>query len=309
MYNKFNSINDSLIDYLSSIPRDGIEVDFEEERSLISAAARGDQSAKERLICNHMSSIVSIAKKYAGLGIPLEDLINEGVIGVLMAIDKYRPDTGTRFICYSASYAKQQIRLALSKNSAVIRIPNHMINLLRKWNKAKERIERSTGKPASFDEIAETLGISAEVRRHLLNAQNSRTLIGFGNTLHEDSCCKTKQIVADQNPSYRLEMLESELHLANLLDRLSENELKVITLRFGLQGNKPLTWREIGLGLGITREWAKKLQNRAFKKMRINYWTDHNEGSSVNSVGHPSLDKFQFAAKEQDFAAATLEVP
>jgi RNA polymerase primary sigma factor len=283
--------NDSIGDYLKSISNNLPRLKTDEELELVVKAQNGDLDSRNKIILNNFHIITWIAKRYVGLGLTLEDLINEGVIGMLKSIDSFNVSTGTKFVAFSSSYVKQQIRLALSNNSSTIRLPNHMVTVLRKWSKAKAKIEMNSNRIADFDEIADHLGLSNKMRMHVKSAQRSRNLANIESSQMSRDFSRNSNDQFHNQPTCHLEIHEAELQLANLLDRLSEIERKVIILRFGLSGRKPLSWKAIGNLLGITREWASKLERRAINKMKTEPTRRYKDDLGFNGSSSPALSE------------------
>jgi RNA polymerase primary sigma factor len=241
----------------------------EQECSLALAVARGDEIARNRLVQGNARLVVRIASQYVGRGLSLEDLVGEGNLGLIRAAQEFDPRFGTRFSTYSAYWIKQSIRLALTNTSAMIRLPSHMVTLLRKWARLKRIMERDLGREATFEEIADRLELNEAYRNHVRNAFNARHLNIESNRSDEESSWRVDDF-AHESPTVEasLETKEQQLWLMRRMTRLTDLERAVITLRYGLHGEESLTWCEIGRRLGVTREWARKIELKALAKLR-----------------------------------------
>jgi len=261
----------SLDEYLRILDTEESELlTQEEERSLARAVAEGDADARNRLVRCNARLVVRIASQYTGRGLSLEDLVGEGNLGLIRAAAEYDPEFGTRFSTYSAYWIKQSIRLALTNTSSMIRLPSHMVTLLRKWAKARRTLERELGREAGFEEIADRLGLNDSHRKHVRHAFQAKYLCVEAGRSDEESSWQVDDFVHDvPAASARLEDEERMLGLKRRMARLTDLERAVITLRYGLHGEESLTWCEIGQRLGVTREWARKIELKALDKLRM----------------------------------------
>lgn len=256
-----------LQDYLSQFPDEAL-LSAAEERGLAEAIARGDRSARSRMIRANLKLVVRIACDYQGRGLALDDLVGEGNLGLIRAAEGYDPAFGTRFSTYAAYWIKQSIRRALTNTAATIRLPSHMINLLGRWRKAERALRRELGRGPSPDEVADAMGLSASHRDLIARALQARRIMHEGGAA-EDGPALPRDEAADprEAPESALETSEERLGLLRRLDRLDDRERTVVALRFGLGGGSPLTLKEVGRRLGITREWARKIELRAVRKL------------------------------------------
>lgn len=279
--NRLTGQGGSLDDYLRILDTEDAELlTAEEEKSLARAVADGDPEARNRLVCCNARLVVRIANQYAGRGLSLEDLVGEGNLGLIRAAQEYDPEFGTRFSTYSAYWIKQSIRLALTNTSSMIRLPSHIVTLLRKWAKTRRILERELGREATFEEIADRLDLNDSHRKHIRNAFQARYLTVEAGRGDEEASWQVDEFVHDVAPvSARLEEEERTLWLKRRMACLTDLERAVITLRYGLHGEESLTWCEIGRSLGVTREWARKIELKALDKLRKE---NHESGSKSN---------------------------
>jgi RNA polymerase primary sigma factor len=237
----------------------------EEERTLAAAIARGDADAHARMAHANLRLVVAIARQYLGSGLDLDDLIGEGNLGLLRAVAEFDPGRGVRFGTYAAWWIRQAIRAALTDTAWTVRVPSHMSRQLRDWRRAERALECELGEAATFGQVADRLGLSAgqrELIRGALRARRLRAGAGAGEGPPEAAS-------GGEGPEAAAERSDASRDLrARMAARLEPREREVIELRFGLGGGNPLTLKEVGRRLGITREWARKVEIRAVAKLR-----------------------------------------
>jgi RNA polymerase primary sigma factor len=251
--------------YLRQI-RDDALLTAAEECELAGAIARGDRDARSRMIQANLRLVVKIARDYVGRGMSLEDLIGEGNLGLIRASEEYDPRFGTRFSTYASYWIKQAIRHALTNTTATIRLPAHMVTLLSKWRKAERALFRELGQTPTFDQIAITLGLSDAQRVLVERARQASQLRVEGGD--DDNGWSPDEATDHQEaPDAALEAADERRELLGRLDRLDDRERTIVQLRFGLGGDAPMTLKEVGRRLGVTREWVRKIEVRAVKKL------------------------------------------
>lgn len=253
--------------YLGQLPDEAL-LTAAEERSLSEAIARGDEAARARMIQANLRLVVRIARDYQGRGLGLEDLVGEGNLGLIRAVKDYDPAFGTRFSTYAAYWIKQAIRHALMTTAATIRLPSHMVNLLNRWARAERGLRRDLGRDPSFDEVADALELTESHRDLVARALRSRRIVREGGA-DEGEAPWASEEAADPHGSVEsaFEHREEQAGILGRLDRLDARERTVVSLRFGLGGDAPLTLKEVGRRLGITREWVRKIELRAVAKL------------------------------------------
>ncbi len=255
----------SLDNYLGTI-REVALLTQADERSLAEAIARGDAEARSRLIRANLRLVVKIARDFEGRGLGIEDLIGEGNLGLIRASEAFDPAFGTRFSTYASHWIKQAIRHALITTAATIRLPAHMVGLLTRWRRAERGFLRAYGHPATHDQIAMMLGLTDEKRAMVEQAFLAGRLVRHG---MPDDPSWTLEEAADPHeaPDAPLEADDDRRDLLRRLDRLDDRERMIVALRFGLEGQAPLTLKEVGRRLGVTREWVRKIEVRAVRKL------------------------------------------
>ena len=239
-----------------------------EERDLAEAIARGDHDARSKMIEANLRLVVKIARDYLGRGMLIDDLIGEGNLGLIRAAEDFDPRFGTRFSTYASYWIKQSIRHALINTTTTIRLPAHMFGLLSKWRRAERLLCRERGCTPSFDEVAAYLGLTENQKSLVAKARRATRLKLESGLGEEDASWTTDETMGlGQAPESTMEMSEDRTEILRRLDRLDERERLVISLRFGLQDGSPLTLKEIGRRIGVTREWVRKIELRAVSKL------------------------------------------
>lgn len=253
--------------YLREIQSDAL-LTAEQERTLAAAIARGDRDARATLIRANLRLVVTIARDYLHRGLSLEDLVGEGNLGLIRASEEYDPSFGTRFSTYAAYWIKQAIRHALINTTATIRLPAHMVGLLTKWRRAERTLARALGYTPSPDQIAAELGLTASQCVLVERALRANRLTPEGSGGDEAAgWTYTETPDAGQSPEEQLEAAEESRELMRRLALLDDRERMIVTLRYGLGGQPPLTLKEVGARLGVTREWVRKIEVRAVQKL------------------------------------------
>jgi RNA polymerase primary sigma factor len=240
-----------------------------DECELAEAIAQGDLEAKQRMIQANLRLVVRIARDYLGRGMVLEDLIGEGNLGLIRAAKDYDPAFGTRFSTYASYWIKQAIRHALINTTSTIRLPAHMFGLLSRWRRTERTLCRDLGRAPSFDEVAASLGLS-ETQKGLVAKARCASQVKLESCLGDEEALWSpdgSQDVCDA-PDATLEFDEERAEVLRRMARLDERERLVLTLRFGLMGQVPLTLKEIGRRLGVTREWVRKIELKAVSRLQ-----------------------------------------
>ena len=264
---RFDS-DSSLRVYLKEISRTDL-LTREEEVELAGKIARGDAKARAHMIKANLRLVVKIAQDYSGYGLPLADLISEGNIGLMKAVERFDPEKGGKLSTYAAWWIKQSIKRALANQSKTIRLPVHMVDKIAKMRRISMILGESIGREPTEAELAEELGIPRRKLSLLKRASQRPTSLdapvndgestGYGDIIGDERATNPLDALSDKN-------LHSQLD--TLLDVLDEREHRIIDARFGLDGTKPMTLEEVGREFGVTRERIRQLQNVALDKMR-----------------------------------------
>lgn len=263
-----SDIDDSMDLYLNRIGRWPL-LDAEEERDLARKARAGDEQAKKKLIESNLRLVVSVAKVYSRSGVPLPDLIQEGNIGLIKAVDSFDPERGFRFSTYAVAWIRQAITRAIERQGRTIRVPSYIIHAIRKLNKVKTTFHNEWGRDPSIEELCELLQMPQDKVMRLI--ESSEALVSLDETPREDGALSLLERLCETNcinPEDDAMRQEALLMVHQLIGWLNPQERLIIERRFGLKDGVTATLQEIGQELHITRERVRQLEARALKKLR-----------------------------------------
>lgn len=262
--------NEVLSIYLAEINRIPL-ISHEEEYELALRAKSGDRAAREKLLNANLRFVVSVAKKFRGQGLPLSDLINEGNIGLITALDKFEPEKGYHFISYAVWWIRQAIMKAISEKGRTVRLPLNRANELMQIQKAMKTIihDKETADP-SIDEIAEATGLDSALVSDLLSISQDVVSIDSPVRRGEESDTALGEFIEDESDGPEKQVMDSALRaeVRSLLSMLSDKERDIIELRYGLSGEKPMSLKEIGERYSLTKERIRQIEKRALEKLR-----------------------------------------
>ena len=254
--------------YLSEIARIPL-LTREEGQALARRARAGDEVAKQRMVEANLRLVVQIARRYLNRGLPLPDLIEEGNLGLLRAVEKFEPERGTRFSTYATWWIRQAVTRALANQARTIRLPVHVELLLARYVREQRRLTQALGRSPTAKELAQALGTSEreiaeleEVRQHPVSldapasAGSSATL---GDVIADRAAAPTETFG---------ELFRDRAQLVSVLDDLAANERTVLRRRFGLEGDPAETLEAIGQRLGLSRERVRQLEGSGLRKLR-----------------------------------------
>ncbi len=239
-----------------------------EETELARAIAQGDVRARDRMVRANLRLVVNIARGYTGKGLGLQDLIEEGNLGLLRAVEGFDPEIGTRFSTYASYWIKQSIKRALINSGKTIRIPAYMVELLSKWRRATARLSDELRRTPTQEEIARLLGLPKKKLPII------RKAIHINNSTPQSDQTESGWSLGDMLTDERLKspdeaMLDHDIlrHAMELVGALDERDATVLRLRFGLGGGEPRTLKEIGAELGLTRERVRQIETEALRRL------------------------------------------
>ncbi len=239
-----------------------------DEQELAVAIGEGSAEARDRMVRANLRLVVNIARGYTGKGLGLQDLIEEGNLGLLRAVEGFDPAMGTRFSTYASYWIKQSIKRALINSAKTIRIPAYMVELLSKWRRASTRLGEELGRTPTPEEIARVLGlprkklpiIKKAIKIYNLTPQTDQAEAGWSlgeMVMDERSRTPEEELVEHDNMKHVLEQLQI----------MDPREATVLRMRFGLDNHEPRTLKEIGESLGLTRERVRQIETEALNKL------------------------------------------
>ena len=262
------AIDDPVKIYLKEIGRVPL-LSMDEEKQLAERMAQGDSSAKKRLCEANLRLVVSIAKKYVGRGMQFLDLIQEGNLGLLKAVEKFDYNKGFKFSTYATWWIRQAITRAIADQARTIRIPVHMVETITRVKKATSQLLHETGREPTPEEIAERLGMPVErvceVMRIAQDPVSLETPIGEEEDSHLGDFIEDENALAPEDAA-SLMLLKEQLD--KVLSTLTEREAKVLRLRFGLEDGRSRTLEEVGKEFDVTRERIRQIEAKALRKLR-----------------------------------------
>jgi len=242
----------------------------EEEVELAARIKKGDKAAREHMIKANLRLVVKIAHDYEGLGLPLLDLISEGNIGLMKAVERFDPAKGGKLSTYGAWWIKQSIKRALANQSKTIRLPVHLVDKISKMRRMAMKLQEELGREPTDDELAEELGITssrvAQMRTAAIRPASLDAPIG-----EDDDSNIFSEVVQDENADTPYEMLEDKtvtVMLQDMVQTLDPREATILRYRFGLDGGTEKTLEEVGEKFKVTRERVRQIQNIALRKLR-----------------------------------------
>lgn len=266
--------------YLRNISQEPL-LTREQENELAVFIKQGDPVAIEHMVKANLRLVVKIARNYSGLGVPLMDLIAEGNIGLMKAVERFDPDKGGKMSTYGAWWIKQAIKRALTNQSKTIRLPSHLLEKLNRIRKFSYSFHEQHGREPNNDEVAEHMGVKpgqiAHWKAMSFNPSSLDAPIG------DDDGGSFSDLLSDsksRNGYDILDDLQVRENVNGLLEHLDERELKILNYRYGLDGNDPQTLESVGEYFHITRERVRQIQKSALEKLK----------GLLDDLNEPNLD-------------------
>ena len=263
------SDNDTMKLYMQNIGQYSL-VTPQEEVELAAKIAAGDEAARAKLIRSNLRLVVKIAHDFKGLGLPLLDLISEGNIGLMRAVEKFDPSEGAKLSSYAAWWIKQSMRRALANQARTIRIPVQSASKISKIQAARTKLTEQLGREPTDKEIAKEVNLTERTVTGLRLGKT--TTISLHDPIQHGEDGEFRDIIPDEKTIAPDEIVQDEetlKHMLSLTGRLDERERTILNLRFGLNGERPRTLEEVSQTIGRTRERVRQIQNQALEKLRM----------------------------------------
>ncbi|HEX7010147.1 MAG TPA: RNA polymerase sigma factor RpoD/SigA [Phycisphaeraceae bacterium] len=274
---KRRALKSELDIYLSQIDEAPL-LTAQEERELCRRIIQHNcPQSRDRMIRSNLRLVVSIAKRYLNRGLPLQDLIEEGNLGLLKAVEGFDPDQGARFSTYACWWIKQAIKRALINAVQPVHIPAYMVELIAQWKRASRELQDKLGRTPSVQELAEAMQLPLKKVRIIKKAVRAyqRPAHSGGNG-RDDSPVLAEMLRDDRTPPPDEQVLkEDDLRtISLLLEAIDDREATILRLRYGLDGQEPLTLKQIGQVVGLTRERVRQIEIEALRKLSIRLESD-----------------------------------
>jgi len=242
----------------------------EEEITLSRKARKGDEQARKKMIKSNLRLVINIAKRYMYFGTPLLDLIEEGNLGLMKAVDKFNPNKGYRFSTYAAWWIKQSITRSLSEQGKMIRVPVYMNELIGKWKKKKEQLAQKLKRVPADEQIAKKLKLPKEKMEQIKFWMTTSTS-SLDAPIGSDAEGKVSDLIEDETisqPDVEIEHFLDKERVNSLLGVMTGREREVLDMRFGLAGTSPHTLAEVAKKFGVSRERVRQIEETALRKLR-----------------------------------------
>ena len=258
----------------------------QEEKSIAEKVKKGNKKARQQMIKSNLRLVINIAKKYSYLGVPMLDLIEEGNLGLMKAVEKYNPYKGYRFSTYAAWWIKQYITRAIANQGKTVRIPVYVIELLMRYKKVSNLLAAKRKRKPQLSEIAKRMKLPMRRVRQL--SKMASTVSSLNAPIDESGSTEFLDLIEDEKTATAVGELSNFLlheRVKDLLDKMSPREKKILSLRFGLKDGVRHTLRETAKHFGITRERVRQIESVAMRKLR-EYMTEEEEKKKETAGAH-----------------------
>src|SRR5438874_1649878 len=262
-----DSVQSPLETYLREINETAL-LSADEEKQLAHRIEAGDHEARDQMVRANLRLVVNIARSYTGKGLGLQDLIEEGNLGLLRAVEGFDPTMNTRFSTYASYWIKQSIKRALVNTAKTIRIPAYMVELLAKWRRATAKLQDELGRPPTHEEVARSLNLPKKKLNIIKKA--IRVYNSAPQTDQPESGWSLDEMLMDghaKTPDTQMVEEDDLHHVLDLLEKMDKREATVLRMRFGLDDEEPKTLKEIGECLGLTRERVRQIESEDRKSV------------------------------------------
>ena len=260
---------DSASEYFKNLGKLAKEIDREEMARLWKRVKRGDREAKHRVMEMHLRLVIPTAKRFLRPGMELMDLVEEGNLGLMQAIERFDAQKGYRFSTYAIYWIEQYIRRYIEEQSGTIKIPSHAWGKLKKWFRAWNELKETNGRDPSLREMAEELGLTARQVKTIVDTLDAAQGVDSLTALvREEDELTLEEMISDDgkgNPHEAFVNNESQNNLRESLDNLDERDRTVVVLRYGLDDNAPKTLGEVAQEMGLSRERVRQIEERAIR--------------------------------------------
>lgn len=263
---------DSANEYFKHISSLVKEIDREQESLLWKKAKAGDIDAREKLVKMHLRLVIPTAKRFSRSGMDLMDLVEEGNLGLLQAIDKFDPSKGFRFSTYAIHWIEQYIRRAVEEQSGTIKIPSHAWDNIRLWGKTWDELKEKLGREPNLKEMAAKMNISARQVRSILDTLSAAYSIdSISTSLSEEEGMTIEDTITDGgkgNPDNLVTNAADNKALFSILEEINPRDKEILIMRYGIDSENPLTLAEVADKMGISRERVRQIEERAVRTVR-----------------------------------------
>jgi RNA polymerase primary sigma factor len=296
------SERDAMFTYMQSISKTPL-LTIEEEVELANKIKEGNQKAREKMIASNLRLVVKIARDYMNFGLPLMDLVSEGNIGLVKAVERFDPYKGGKLSTYASWWIKQSIKRALANHSKTIRVPVHLVDRISKMRRTIKELTERLGREPCDEEIGYAMEIPTNKIAHLKSISvQPRSLDA---PVNDESDTSFGDLVGDEKQASPFEDLDTKMQnmdIQSVVNQLDPREAEIIKLRFGLDGSKAMTLEEVGEKFQVTRERIRQLQNDSIRKMR-NLLTEINKQKSKEELHKELIQKKKMEVFQEFFHA------